>query len=63
MGMALLGSQAVMPATKRKSPARKSPIAVRAVDFVMYCTKDMRKTRGFYQRLFGLKKGHEWNNF
>ena len=52
-----------MPKTRKKSTACKSPIAVRAVDFVMYCTKDMRKTRGFYQRLFGLKKGGEWNNF
>jgi predicted enzyme related to lactoylglutathione lyase len=27
----------------------------------MYCTRDMVKTRSFYQRLFGLKKGGEWN--
>lgn len=52
-----------MPATKTKSRARSSKIHVRAVDFVMYCTKDMRKTRDFYQRLFGLKKGGEWNDF
>ena len=52
-----------MATTKKKSTARKPPISVRAVDFVMYCTQDMRKTRGFYQRLFGLKKGGEWNNF
>lgn len=52
-----------MPKPKKRSHARKSPIAVRAVDFVMYYMKNMRKTRGFYQRLFGLKKGHEWNNF
>jgi len=29
----------------------------------MYCTKDMKKTRAFYQKLFGLKRGEEWNNF
>jgi len=34
---------------------------VRAVDFVMYCTKDMQKTRAFYQKLFGLEQGVEWN--
>jgi len=28
---------------------------------MMYCTKDMRKTRAFYQKLFGLKRGSEWN--
>jgi predicted enzyme related to lactoylglutathione lyase len=29
----------------------------------MYCTKNIRRTRAFYQRLFGLKKGAEWNDF
>lgn len=29
----------------------------------MYCTKDMRRTRAFYQKLFGLKRGGEWNDF
>ncbi len=52
-----------MPAKKKKPAARSSKIRVRAVDFVMYCTKDMRKTRAFYQKLFGLKKGGEWNDF
>ncbi len=53
-----------MPAkTPKKSAARPSKIRVRAVDFVMYCTKDMRRTRAFYQRLFGFKKGGEWNDF
>jgi predicted enzyme related to lactoylglutathione lyase len=52
-----------MPARKKKPSARSSKIRIRAVDFVMYCTKDMRKTRAFYQKLFGLKKGGEWNNF
>jgi predicted enzyme related to lactoylglutathione lyase len=45
--------------TKRRPP----PIPIRAVDFVMYCTKDMRRTRAFYQKLFGLKRGGEWNDF
>src|SRR6266704_4047029 len=39
------------------------PIPVRAIDFVMYCAKDIRRTRTFYQRLFGLKRGGEWNDF
>ncbi len=52
-----------MPAKRKKPAARSSKIRVRAVDFVMYCTKDMRKTRAFYQKLFGLKKGGEWNDF
>lgn len=29
----------------------------------MYNTKNIRKTRAFYQRLFGFKKGEEWNSF
>lgn len=48
---------------KSKLPRRRPPVPVRAVDFVMYCTKNPRKTRAFYQRLFGLKKGEEWNDF
>ena len=39
------------------------PVPVRAVDFVMYCTKEMRGTRKFYQDIFGLERGHEWNDF
>jgi predicted enzyme related to lactoylglutathione lyase len=67
-----------MPAhrTRKKSNSRRSaraarfsagpktaPVHVRAVDFVMYCTRDIRKTRAFYQKLFGLKSGEEWNDF
>jgi len=49
----------------RKTTARRRPppVRVRAVDFVMYCTKNMRRARGFYQRLFGLRKGAEWGDF
>ena len=42
---------------------KKALIPVRAVDFVMYNTKDIHKTRAFYQKLFGFKRGHEWNDF
>ncbi|HEY1108086.1 MAG TPA: VOC family protein [Opitutaceae bacterium] len=42
---------------------RGAPITVRAVDFVMYNTKDIRKTRAFYENLFGFKKGEEWNDW
>ncbi|MEW6157739.1 MAG: VOC family protein [Verrucomicrobiota bacterium] len=50
-----------MPA-HRKSPASRKgpPIPVRAIDFIMYCARDLRRTRAFYQKLFGLKRGHEW---
>jgi predicted enzyme related to lactoylglutathione lyase len=49
----------------RKTSSRRRPpaVPVRAVDFVMYCTKNMRRARAFYQELFGLKKGGEWNDF
>lgn len=36
---------------------------MRAVDFVMYCTKNMKRTRAFYQKLFGFQRGEEWNDF
>ena len=53
-----------MPRTSRKGKtAKPKAIRVRAVDFVMYCAKDMKKTRAFYQDLFGLKRGDEWNGF
>lgn len=38
-------------------------IPVRALDFFMYTTTDMRKTRAFYQKLFGFKRGPEWSDF
>src|SRR5262249_42792080 len=52
--------------TKSRSSSshrRKPAVPVRAVDFIMYCTRDMRRTRKFYQELFGLKRGSEWNDF
>lgn len=53
-----------MPRPKRKTiSSAKAVIPVRAVDFVMYNTKDIRATRTFYQKLFGLRRGHEWNDF
>jgi predicted enzyme related to lactoylglutathione lyase len=27
----------------------------------MYCASDVKRTRAFYQKLFGLKRGEEWN--
>jgi predicted enzyme related to lactoylglutathione lyase len=41
---------------------RRPPVPVRAADFVMYCAKDIRRTRTFYRQLFGLKRGGEWND-
>lgn len=49
--------------SKQSSRRRKPPVPVRAVDFIMYCARDMRRTRKFYQELFGLKRGGEWNDF
>jgi predicted enzyme related to lactoylglutathione lyase len=46
-----------------RANVRKPPVPVRAVDFVMYCVRDMRRTRAFYRDLFGLKRGGEWNAF
>jgi predicted enzyme related to lactoylglutathione lyase len=56
------------PRTKKspKAPTisnKRALIPVRALDFVMYNTKDTRKTRAFYQNLFGFKRGHEWNDW
>jgi predicted enzyme related to lactoylglutathione lyase len=54
----------IMPAAKKKTARRsRVPVPIRAIDFVMYCAKDMRHTRDFYRQLFGLKRGHEWNDF
>lgn len=50
-----------MPAPKKRR--RRPPVPIRAVDFVMYCAPDLRRTRDFYQRIFGLKRGPEWNDF
>jgi predicted enzyme related to lactoylglutathione lyase len=49
---------------KPTSPRGKAQthIRVRAVDFVMYCARDIRRARAFYQKLFQFKRGEEWNN-
>jgi len=56
-----------MPSRSAKSnqtaSRRKPPLPVRAVDFIMYCSRNMRRTRKFYRELFGLKRGGEWNDF
>ena len=51
-----------MPHSKTRG-RRPPPVPIRAVDFVMYCTKNLRRTRAFYRRLFGLRRGGEWNDF
>src|SRR5258707_10798228 len=56
-------SKRARPSARRPIKAKLPPVRVRAVDFVMYCTRDMRKTRAFYQKLFGLNRGGEWGNF
>jgi predicted enzyme related to lactoylglutathione lyase len=47
---------------KKTLSSAKALIPVRALDFVMYYTKDIRTTRTFYQKLFGFKRGEEWND-
>lgn len=54
---------AAMPRSKKPTLSAPGPaIPVRALDFVMYNTKDLRKTRDFYQKLFGFKPGEEWKD-
>ena len=60
--MVSLGGEIVMK-QKAKTRKAKPPIPVRAIDFVMYSTRNMRRTRAFYQKLFGLKPGGEWGSF
>lgn len=43
--------------------SRRALIPVRALDFVMYNTPDIRASRAFYQQLFGFKRGEEWNDW
>ena len=53
-----------MSRSKPKSiSSKKAVIPVRAVDFVMYNAENVGATRAFYQKLFGFKRGHEWNEF
>jgi len=47
----------------KKKSSTKSVIPIRAVDFVMYCARDSKRLRAWYQKLFGLKRGEEWNEF
>jgi predicted enzyme related to lactoylglutathione lyase len=53
-----------MPRSK-KTPlsSPQALIPVRALDFVMYNTQDIRRTRAFYQKLFGFRPGEEWEDF
>src|SRR6266513_5506662 len=48
---------------KKRISSRRAAIPVRALDFVMYNTKNIRLALAFYQKLFGLKRGEEWNDF
>ena len=47
----------------KKISSRRAAIPVRALDFVMYNTQDIRRARAFYQNLFGFRRGAEWNDF
>jgi predicted enzyme related to lactoylglutathione lyase len=58
-----MAAKKVRNRTSRPVKRPAAPIHVRAVDFVMYCTRNMAKSRAFYQKIFGLKRGSEWNDF
>lgn len=47
---------------KKTISSAKALIPVRALDFVMYNSRDIGTTRAFYQKLFGFKRGEEWND-
>lgn len=48
----------------KKSLSRpRAPIQVRAIDFVMYNTKNIRETRAFYEKIFGFRRGEEWTDW
>lgn len=51
-----------MKKSKRK-PTRKLGFQVRAVDFVMYHSRNMKRTQKFYREMLGLKRGAEFNSF
>ena len=48
-------------ALQRKT--RMKQIKVRAVDFVVYNSSNMKRSKKFYSELFGLKRGHEYTAF
>ncbi len=52
-----------MPTKRPTLSSPRAPIQVRALDFAMYNTKNLRRTRAFYQKLFGFKRGDEWNDW
>ena len=52
-----------MPRKPKSLSSRGAAVPVRAIDFVMYNTKDLRRSRAFYRELFGFKRGSEWNDF
>lgn len=53
-----------MPRAKNKNlSSDRALIPVRALDFVMYNTREMRTTRAFYQKVFGFQPGEEWEDF
>ena len=47
----------------KRISSRSAAIPVPSIDFVMYNTKNIRRAREFYQKLFGLKRGAEYEQF
>ena len=46
-----------------KKKTLRGAIPIRAVDFAMYCARNPKKTRAWYQKIFGFPRGEEWNEF
>ncbi len=44
-----------------KKRAASAPVTVRAIDFIMFNSHDLVRTRTFYQKLFGFSRGEEWH--
>ena len=48
---------------RRTNPKKKSAIKVRAVDFVVYNSSNMKRSKAFYHDVLGLGKGGEYASF
>jgi len=48
------------PRPKKRSSVRAA-VPVRAIDFIMFNSRDVIRTRSFYQKLFGFSQGEEWH--
>lgn len=47
----------------KRQPAKTPRFKIRAVDFVMYNVRNMKRAQNFYLDVLGLKRGGEFNKF